>query len=376
VYLDPRLGLSLSDFGQLSLAARIGGNGVTAANQWVLLGNDGDEVLARTAQTVPSGQRNGAGSITFFPLAEFVHGPQSSLTSFSRDGEGRVLGVGGRIEASQTFPAPGGVDSAAMFSDPERGGLTVAVQENCEIGVIAGSPRAGDGAPIALCYVDASGARVVLAREQRATPAGRSVIVNEAHVVSSGEEVIAGSGERWSRVRFDDAFAGVAARPNAAGTGTDVLIAGYTDQADALRDGVLALNAMHVLLREGDAIDVNADGRFDGEDACVAGFAPGSVVLSATHATVLVTLRSFASSIGCAADSIVGEAIVSIARPDAAGFECPADFNQDGGVDGGDVEAFFEAWAVAMPRADVNQDGGVDGADVEFFFTVWTAGGC
>ncbi len=55
---------------------------------------------------------------------------------------------------------------------------------------------------------------------------------------------------------------------------------------------------------------------------------------------------------------------------------CPADFNRDGGVDGSDVEAFFLAWADAMPRADVNQDGGVDGSDVEYFFVRWQAGGC
>jgi hypothetical protein len=55
---------------------------------------------------------------------------------------------------------------------------------------------------------------------------------------------------------------------------------------------------------------------------------------------------------------------------------CPADFNQDGGVDGADVESFFLAWSAAEELADVNQDGGIDGADVEFFFVAWSAGGC
>lgn len=53
-----------------------------------------------------------------------------------------------------------------------------------------------------------------------------------------------------------------------------------------------------------------------------------------------------------------------------------ADFNEDGGVDGADVEAFFQAWEAAEERADVNRDGGVDGADVEAFFQAWEAGGC
>ncbi|MBL9000082.1 MAG: hypothetical protein JNK25_02960 [Phycisphaerae bacterium] len=50
------------------------------------------------------------------------------------------------------------------------------------------------------------------------------------------------------------------------------------------------------------------------------------------------------------------------------------DFNQDGGVDGGDVEAFFTAWENAEPAADVNQDGGIDGGDVQTFFLAWEAG--
>ncbi|MBS0198234.1 MAG: DNRLRE domain-containing protein [Planctomycetes bacterium] len=55
---------------------------------------------------------------------------------------------------------------------------------------------------------------------------------------------------------------------------------------------------------------------------------------------------------------------------------CPADFNRDGGVDGGDVEAFFLAWEAGDASTDVNSDGGVDGADVEVFFIAWEAGGC
>ncbi len=55
---------------------------------------------------------------------------------------------------------------------------------------------------------------------------------------------------------------------------------------------------------------------------------------------------------------------------------CPADFNQDGGIDGADVDSFFAAWEIGDPTADVNLDGGVDGSDVDYFFFVWEAGGC
>lgn len=55
---------------------------------------------------------------------------------------------------------------------------------------------------------------------------------------------------------------------------------------------------------------------------------------------------------------------------------CIADYNQDGGIDGGDVEAFFMDWESGSAGADVNLDGGVDGSDVEFFFVRWEAGAC
>lgn len=55
---------------------------------------------------------------------------------------------------------------------------------------------------------------------------------------------------------------------------------------------------------------------------------------------------------------------------------CYADINEDGGIDGSDVSAFFESWEAGLPIADLNGDGGVDGADVAFFFEVWEAGGC
>jgi hypothetical protein len=55
---------------------------------------------------------------------------------------------------------------------------------------------------------------------------------------------------------------------------------------------------------------------------------------------------------------------------------CFADFNNDGGIDGGDIEAFFTSWEAGSASADVNQDGGVDGGDIETFFSAWEAGGC
>lgn len=55
---------------------------------------------------------------------------------------------------------------------------------------------------------------------------------------------------------------------------------------------------------------------------------------------------------------------------------CFADYDNNGGIDGADIEAFFIEWAGSAPGADTNQDGGIDGADVEVFFLQWQAGGC
>ncbi len=77
-----------------------------------------------------------------------------------------------------------------------------------------------------------------------------------------------------------------------------------------------------------------------------------------------------------------GNPRLSGSRPDIGAYEfiggasCPADFNNDGGVDGADVEAFYLAWEAALPESDVNQDGGIDGGDVETFFVAWENGGC
>lgn len=53
-----------------------------------------------------------------------------------------------------------------------------------------------------------------------------------------------------------------------------------------------------------------------------------------------------------------------------------ADFNQDGSVEGQDIQAFYTSWEVSDSAADVNMDGGVDGQDIEVFFTYWEMGGC
>jgi hypothetical protein len=53
---------------------------------------------------------------------------------------------------------------------------------------------------------------------------------------------------------------------------------------------------------------------------------------------------------------------------------CLADFDQDGGVTGADIEAFFGAFEVGDPSGDADGDGGITGADVEAFFLAFQSG--
>jgi len=55
---------------------------------------------------------------------------------------------------------------------------------------------------------------------------------------------------------------------------------------------------------------------------------------------------------------------------------CSADYNQDGGVTGDDVAAFFNDYEAGTGCADTNVDGGITGDDIAAFFVAFEAGGC
>jgi len=55
---------------------------------------------------------------------------------------------------------------------------------------------------------------------------------------------------------------------------------------------------------------------------------------------------------------------------------CAADYDGNGGVDGGDLAAFFTDFETGAACADVDGNGGVDGGDLGAFFAAFEAGGC
>ena len=89
------------------------------------------------------------------------------------------------------------------------------------------------------------------------------------------------------------------------------------------------------------------------------------------------TIQSWSSTTGAGGPYIIN--LLGTCFPGGGGGGCPscaADFNEDGGVDGADVEAFYIVWESGEGCGDVNEDGGVDGGDIEYFFVLWEQGGC
>ena len=136
-----------------------------------------------------------------------------------------------------------------------------------------------------------------------------------------------------------------------------------------------ALGTSRLVARTGDLLDFDGDGVgdyriYDLPESVVAG--PGIDLGDDGRIVTRVTLENAAGG-GTRFDAIER---FCYANCTSACPTCAADFNQDGGVDGADIEAFFTAWSNGDSCGDVNTDGGVDGSDIESFFSYWENGGC
>lgn len=194
-------------------------------------------------------------------------------------------------------------------------------------------------------------------------------------LAKTGDPIIPGSSESWG-----DTFLAFAANANG-----DWILIGTTNEALPDRNTVVVLNGVEVLLREGDPIDLDGNGQFDDNvfigraNAANAAFQANGIQL-ANDGTVymLINIRD-ADGIEYNSNPAFGSPSAFVTfdiTPEPGCGACSADYNQDGGVDGADVEAFFIGWEAAESCSDVNQDGGIDGGDVETFFIAWENGGC
>ncbi len=100
----------------------------------------------------------------------------------------------------------------------------------------------------------------------------------------------------------------------------------------------------------------------------------GSFISGSATDTLTIASVSEADAGAAVYDCIVTNACGSVTSTPATLTICIGDFNCDGGIDGTDVQSFFNDWESGNAAADVNADGGVDGGDVSTFFDHWEAG--
>jgi hypothetical protein len=342
----------LGSDGGLTVLSTLSGPQVTPQNNLALVTDFGLTILARTGETVPL-QQTGAGGVPTSRTLATIGLPSNGGTSADQWWGDAVL--------RGTLSGPG-THSQIAASATRWTGVEVLAQDARPLPSGLGAGRACDG-PAHAAFIESHGARWLAVSF---ADGDDWLIKDNAAVWARGGDVPGGGGLRWSDVRTPASFLG--AGSNAGG---QVVIVGATDAADALADEAAALDGSGVLARENDGVDLDGDGE---PDAYIAGFVPWRAAVLDDSWLGVVRLRSAAAAAGCGADAVFGHALLRIDLNTEA--VCYADFNQDGGVDGADVEAFFLAWEAGESAADVNGDGGVDGGDVETFFIAWEAGEC
>ncbi|MGP1310020.1 MAG: hypothetical protein ACTS27_07485 [Phycisphaerales bacterium] len=88
-------------------------------------------------------------------------------------------------------------------------------------------------------------------------------VMNGGLIASTGEAITSGASETWSDAPFSSTFFFMASNNNG-----DYVLGGTTSNPDVEADAVLVLNGTTVLLRQGDAVDLNGNGLMD-DDAFI-----------------------------------------------------------------------------------------------------------
>lgn len=157
----------------------------------------------------------------------------------------------------------------------------------------------------------------------------------------------------------------------------DWIILGGT-VTDAVNTGRIVSSFDGVLLSNRQPVDIDGDGIAD--DGVYADINGGtgselSTIVLANDRTVYAVVRLVDSPVP-GGGAFLGEALIRIGAPISTCSPCPADFDYNGGIDGGDLGAFFNDFEAGLECADVDGNGGVDGGDLATFFQFFEAGGC
>lgn len=159
-------------------------------------------------------------------------------------------------------------------------------------------------------------------------------------------------------------------------SGQWIILGGTT--TDGVNIGRIVSSFDGVLLSDRQPVDFDGDGVAD--DGVYADLNGGTglelfPVVLGSDGTVFAVVR-LVDSDQPNGGAFLGEAIIRLGTPVSACSSCAADFDANGGVDGGDLAAFFADFEQGLPCADVDGNGGVDGGDLGLFFTLFEAGGC
>ncbi len=142
--------------------------------------------------------------------------------------------------------------------------------------------------------------------------------------------------------------------------------------------GRIVSNFNGVLISDRQAIDLDGNGLADdGVYADLNGGTGGelSAQVLANDGAMYAVIRLVDSDVP-AGGAFLGEALVRVGPPASTCSPCAADYDYNGGVDGGDLAAFFTDFESGLECADVDGNGGIDGGDLAAFFLAFEAGGC
>jgi hypothetical protein len=133
-----------------------------------------------------------------------------------------------------------------------------------------------------------------------------------------------------------------------------------------------------VLISDRDGVDLDGNGLAD--DGVYADINGGTGGELSTHTLssdgVVYAVVRLVDSPEPSGGAFLGEALVRVGPPISSCPVCAADYDGNGGVDGGDLGAFFTDFESGLDCADVDGNGGIDGGDLATFFLLFEAGGC
>jgi hypothetical protein len=359
----------VGEYGQLACIASI--NGVPTSVDRAIFADDGSRVVAQEGVTLPWGQVDADGFATFHLLRALDEGVPG--LRLQMDGFLNSWIAPGAIAASQSVPANSGVDRVLM-QGAGFGSAGVVAQENVPLSLDFDSGPLGNLEPLSFCAIDATGTWWAGVRRRD----GTSALLRNGLVAAQSGDAAWPDGPNWASVLQPpesgqgagaSALAGFA---HALEDGADgaIVVVGHVESDSPRRDGVAVLGGFGPVLRENESII--GDGSSTRHVAEIVG---GGASVSLRDAVLLVSLRERVAAEACATDAMAGMALVRVPIASACP-SCAADYDDNGGVDGGDLGAFFADFEAGEMCADVDDNGGIDGGDLGAFFQAFEAGGC